>query len=87
MGVPWLASPIGPYAGLGERQGGRLVEDGAWFPELDALLRSDRARRRLTKRAAKWGREQMLARNVGEWEQALSEAAERRGVGVSRVPF
>ena len=31
MGVPWLASPIGPYAGLGERQGGRLVADDRWF--------------------------------------------------------
>ncbi len=29
-GVPWLASPIGPYAGLGEDQGGRLVADDAW---------------------------------------------------------
>ncbi|MCX6521415.1 MAG: hypothetical protein NTZ21_12190, partial [Actinobacteria bacterium] len=24
-GTPWLASPIGPYAGMGEAQGGRLV--------------------------------------------------------------
>jgi hypothetical protein len=43
-GVRWLASPIGPYAGLGEKQGGRLVPDGRWFEELDRLIRDERAR-------------------------------------------
>jgi hypothetical protein len=80
-GVPWLASPIGPYAGLGERQGGRLVADDRWFEELDALVRGDRARRRLAKRAARWGRSQLLSRNVERWEQELGWAVER-----ARVP-
>src|SRR4029077_15407965 len=35
MGVPWLASPIGPYVGLGEEQGGRLVADDRWYEELE----------------------------------------------------
>ncbi len=71
VGVPWLASPIGPYAGLGEKQGGRLVSDDGWFASLDALVGSDRARRKLGKRALKWGREQLLSRNIGQWERAL----------------
>ncbi len=73
-GVPWLASPIGPYAGLGEREGGRLVPDDGWFGALDALVRSDRVRRKLAKRAARWGSRQTLRRNVGCWERAFEHA-------------
>jgi glycosyltransferase involved in cell wall biosynthesis len=82
VGVPWLASPIGPYAGLGERQGGRLVPDDRWYEALDALVCSDRARRKLAKRAARWGREQLLSRNLARWEQALAHAVERSRVRV-----
>jgi glycosyltransferase involved in cell wall biosynthesis len=81
VGVPWLASPIGPYAGLGEREGGRLVADDRWFEELDALVRGDRLRRRLAKRAARWGRSQLLSRNVACWERAFEHA---RGQGRER---
>jgi hypothetical protein len=77
LGVPWLASPIGPYAGLGERQGGRLVPDDRWFEELDTLVRSGRARRRLAKHATRWGREQLLSRNVTSWERAFEQACSR----------
>lgn len=76
-GVPWLASPIGPYAGLGEKQGGRLVDDDRWFEELDALVGGDRTRRKLAKRAKRWGEAQRLDRNAGEWEEAFAEAIER----------
>jgi glycosyltransferase involved in cell wall biosynthesis len=69
VGVPWLASPIGPYAGLGEGEGGRLVLDDRWFAELDALVRGERTRRRLAKRASRWGQRQLLSRNVGCWER------------------
>jgi glycosyltransferase involved in cell wall biosynthesis len=74
VGVPWLASPIGPYARFGDKQGGRLVPDDDWFASLDALIGSDRTRRKLAKRAAKWGREQLLSRNIGHWERALGDA-------------
>jgi glycosyltransferase involved in cell wall biosynthesis len=77
VGVPWLASPIGPYAGLGEKQGGRLVPDDGWYDALDALLRNDRARRKLAKRATRWGDEQRLERNVTRWEQALEHVVAR----------
>jgi len=73
-GVPWLASPIGPYAELGESEGGRLVADDRWFEELDALVRGDRLRRRLAKRAQRWGRTQLLSRNIDRWERELAWA-------------
>jgi glycosyltransferase involved in cell wall biosynthesis len=77
-GVPWLASPIGPYAGLGEKQGGRLVADDRWHDELDRLIRDPRARRKLAKRGRKWAETQTATRNRRAWEQALQTAVERR---------
>lgn len=77
VGVPWLASPIGPYAGLGEKQGGRLVADDGWLAALDRLVAKGRERRKLAKRAAAWGREQTVARNLGAWEAVMQEAVER----------
>ncbi|MGB2711517.1 MAG: hypothetical protein WBC33_08355, partial [Conexibacter sp.] len=53
-GVPWLASPIGPYVGLGEEQGGRLVADEEWFEQLDRLILDKRARRKLAKKGQRW---------------------------------
>jgi len=35
--LPWLALPVGPYAGLGEEQGGGLVDD-AWFDALERVV-------------------------------------------------
>ncbi len=71
LGIPWLASGIGPYAGLGEREGGRLVPPASWHAHLEALVCVARVRRKLAKRAAKWGRAQSVAGNAQEWEQAL----------------
>ena len=86
-GVPWLASPIGPYAGMGKREGGRLVPDARWYEHLDALVRSRRSRRKLAKRAAKWGSQQSLSANVTCWERAFQDAiAHRRelmGAGIA----
>jgi len=83
VGVPWLASPIGPYAGMGEQQGGHLVRDDGWYEALDALIRSDRARRKLARRAAKWGRRQVLSANADHWERAFAHAIERAQAGVT----
>ncbi len=77
LGIPWLASPIGPYVGLGENQGGRLVADDRWFEELDALVRDDEGRRTLAKRGRTWANTQMIERNTGPWEEAFHHAIER----------
>src|SRR5215217_7195342 len=49
-GVPWLASPIGPYKGLGEEQGGRLVPDYGWAEALTDLVNDAPARAALAER-------------------------------------
>ena len=74
MGVPWLASPIGPYERFGEKQGGRLVPDDGWEAELERLVTDERARRKLAKRGVKWGNGERLRRNIGRWEDALRRA-------------
>jgi hypothetical protein len=77
LGRPWLASPVGPYARLGERQGGRLVPDDRWYEEIERLLVRPRERRKLAKRAARWGRGQSISANVRLWEDALRAAIAR----------
>jgi glycosyltransferase involved in cell wall biosynthesis len=83
LGVPWLASPIGPYEGLGQDEGGRLVSDDRWYDEVERLVLDGRARRKLAKRAAKWARSQTFEENAHRWEAAFREAAERAGRRVS----
>lgn len=88
-GVPWVASPIGPYKGLGEEQGGRLVPDYGWAETLTELVTDTSAREALAERAAAWGRTQTVTHNVTEWEAVFAEAAERAGrvtgISVSRA--
>lgn len=82
VGVPWLASDYGPYAGYGEDQGGRTVADGDWFDAIHALLCDAKAQRKLSKRGHKWAREHTLERHAGRWldafQQAIALAGERR---------
>jgi hypothetical protein len=82
-GVPWLASPIGPYRGMGEEQGGRLVPDYGWSEQLSALVTDHAARGALADCAGAWGRTQTVVGNVHEWEAVFAEAAERAGRTVS----
>jgi glycosyltransferase involved in cell wall biosynthesis len=78
VGTPWLASPVGPYLGLGEREGGRLVADGEWQEALGGLIDSPKERGKLAKRGSKWARGHAMSRNVKRWEAALDEAVKRR---------
>lgn len=74
--TPWLASPVGPYADLGEKQGGQLVADDRWHEQLTRLLDKPRERRRLGKRAARWAAGETLSRNAHRWEACFAEAVE-----------
>lgn len=76
IGVPWLASPAGPYLGLGERQGGRLVADGDWYEQLERLVTRPRDRRKLGGRGRKWVRDHTVGARIGEWERAMNRACE-----------
>ena len=75
-GVPWLASPIGPYAGHGERQGGRLVPDDGWYDALKRLVERERERGKLAKRAAKWARSNTIGKHADGWERTFEQAVE-----------
>lgn len=79
-GVPWLASPIGPYAGLGEEQGGRLVPDDGWERALDELASDRGLRVRLGRQGLRWAREQTIDQHAQRWEQTFADAiADARG--------
>ncbi len=85
-GVPWLASPVGPYVGMGEKQGGRLVGDGDWAAALDRLVTKRRERAKLAKKARAWGEQQWAVRNLDVWEAALLEAIERARSRAAAAP-
>lgn len=72
--VPWLASPRGAYADLGEREGGRLVADDAWGAALDELIVDRRARKKLAKAGKSWAKTQTIDRQADRFEQILRTA-------------
>jgi glycosyltransferase involved in cell wall biosynthesis len=77
-GVPWLASPVGAYATMGQGQGGRLVAERDWYDALQRLILGASERRKLAKRATKWGSKQYIDQNVGLWEAVFDDAARAR---------
>lgn len=83
-GAMWLASPVGPYVGMGEEQGGLLVGDGDWYDTLDGLIRDHERRLDLAKRAQAWARKQTIVQAGDQWEAAFRDAivrAQRNGGG------
>ncbi len=76
-GVPWLASPIGPYAARGEDHGGRLVADGDWFAAIEQLMNDADARRVLAQRGLRWAAGETIEAHVQTWEQTFQEAIEQ----------
>lgn len=82
-GACWLASPVGPYVGLGERQGGRLVPDDGWHDALARLLDKPRERAKLTKRAGKWVAGETLTKSARTWETRFEEAIARARAGAA----
>ncbi len=82
-GAMWLASPIGPYRGLGEQQGGLLVEDGDWFSTLDGLVLDHERRLALAARAQAWVRRQTIVQGGEAWQAAFRGAIVRARRGAS----
>ncbi|HXE46559.1 MAG TPA: hypothetical protein VN635_15355 [Conexibacter sp.] len=81
-GAMWLASPVGPYAGMGEAQGGLLVGEDAWGPALEALLQDPDRRRALAARARRWAEGQTIRAGAARWQAAFRDAVLRaRGGG------
>ncbi|MBS1871051.1 MAG: hypothetical protein JSS99_15470 [Actinobacteria bacterium] len=73
-GVPWLASPIGPYAELGEQRGGRQVADDAWFAAIEDLMNDADRRRVLSQRGLRWAAGETIETHADLWEQTFEDA-------------
>jgi hypothetical protein len=83
-GAMWCASPVGPYRGMGEEQGGLLVEDDAWTAVLGSLVEDPERRRELARRAEAWAERQTIAHAVEQWERAFRGAILRAREGMAR---
>jgi hypothetical protein len=81
--IPWLASARGPYADLGEKQGGRLVADDGWYEALDALIGDRRARKRLARAGRSWAAGQTIDAVADRYEALLAKAAARSAEAVT----
>jgi hypothetical protein len=77
VGVPWLASPVGAYAELGEEQGGHLVADDDWYRAIEQFVLDADDRSRLAHRARRWAEEERIEAHVDQWERTFEEAIER----------
>ncbi|MGO9197582.1 MAG: glycosyltransferase [Acidimicrobiales bacterium] len=77
LGIPWLASPVAPYADLGRDQGGELVDDGEWEQALSALIEHPRRRARLGRQARDWAETQTIEIAGHRWEEAFAGAIAR----------
>jgi hypothetical protein len=73
-GAMWLASPVGPYADMGQEQGGILVEQGDWRRVLGDVVDNARRRAELAERARAWARSQSADRGAELWESLLLRA-------------
>jgi glycosyltransferase involved in cell wall biosynthesis len=84
MGVPWLASPVGPYAEMGEDKGGHLVADGGWHEEIDRLVLEADERSVLGRRARRWAQGERIEDHVDQWERTFEDAIERTRARAAR---
>jgi hypothetical protein len=75
--VPWLASPVGEYATLGAKHGGRLVASEDWQRALADLIRSRLNRFTLGTRGRLWARRQTIELHAHAWEQAFQAQCRR----------
>jgi glycosyltransferase involved in cell wall biosynthesis len=74
LGIPWLASRVGPYRDLGADQGGLLVEEGEWERALRNLIEHPLRRLRLRRQARRWARAQTIEVAVPQWERVFAAA-------------
>jgi hypothetical protein len=81
--IPWLASSRGPYANLGEQQGGRLVDDDGWYEAIDGLIRDRRARKRLARAGRSWAKGQTIDAVADRYEALFVEAVSRSARAVT----
>lgn len=72
MGVPWVASPVGPYAGIdAEAAGGVLADDARWLSELDRLICDEASRAERAASGRAWVGAELPSAAVADWERAM----------------
>jgi glycosyltransferase involved in cell wall biosynthesis len=76
-GAMWLASPVGPYVGMGEEQGGVLVDDDAWYATLERFVLDYRERLALAERGRAWVARESADHAAQRWETAFVQAVAR----------
>lgn len=82
-GVPWLASSRGSYASLGERQGGRLVDDDGWYEAIAKLVREPQIRAVLAQAGRSWARGETFDAVADRYEALLARAVARSAEAVT----
>lgn len=76
-GIPWIASDVGPYRGLGAQQGGLVVSNDRWYEAISRLVRDATERRKLAQRGQTWVGEETIEVHAMRWHDAFADAIER----------
>lgn len=73
LGIPWIASNVGPYAvDEGEARGGlRVVGHTTWHEALTAIVSDENMRRTLRMNGRQWAETRMISQVLPEWERVL----------------
>ena len=82
-GIPWLASSRGSYAGLGQQNGGRLVDDDGWYEAITALVRDPQLRAVLSRAGQTWARGETIDAVIDRYEALFATAAARSAEAVT----
>jgi len=72
LGIPWVASNVGPYDQYGSARGGLRVKRGReWWEMLNAVTSGDELREQLRAEGQEWARTRTVNRVLPLWESAL----------------
>lgn len=73
LGIPWIASNVGPYAAGGEVRGGLhgTRDKRSWFESLSAVVRDEDVRRSLRMQGRVWAATRTIDRVLPQWEAAF----------------
>ena len=72
LGIPWVASNVGPYADTTEAVGGlRVSRQRDWWIKLNAVTRDPELRQALRAEGQKWAATRTVSRVLPLWETAL----------------
>lgn len=78
-GIPWVASDVGPYRGLGMDEGGIVISNDDWYGTLARLVRDKGERRHLAGQGRAWVRRETIDVHAMRWHEAFADAVERAG--------